>query len=161
MQGVGSDAAQRVGTSHGLGDAKGWGKITSGGVLELFSYLFFDCMRTLWLGLCGGAVTTPSSQAWCCWGTFPAVLIPPSSHLASRGFVVHLFLGNCSVRALERLVSTRQPDKGGVCWPVYFILSTWFLTGESLSSSLHWLQCHGGSCPHRCHFTWCWTWGRV
>lgn len=63
-----------------------------------------------------------------CWSLQPGLVLlghipccphPPQPFGLSR-FVVHLFLGNCSVWALERLVSTMQPDKGGVCWPVYF-----------------------------------------
>lgn len=52
-------------------------------------------------------------------GHVPCRPHPPQPFGLSR-FVVHLFLGNCSVWALERPVSNAQPDKGGVCWPVYF-----------------------------------------
>lgn len=68
------------------------------------------------------------TAAYGCWSLQPGSVLlghvpccprPPQPFGLSR-FVVHLFLGNCSVRALERPVGTTQPDKGGVCWPVYF-----------------------------------------
>lgn len=65
------------------------------------------------------AVVPPLCRAGRCRGAFVAVFIP-LCRLASQGFAVHLFLGNCSVRAPKPPVGNARPDEGGFSWRVYF-----------------------------------------